>query len=143
MKHVDPKALEEFRAAGPCEWCGRPLARRQASHAYARAMAGTFHLDHWINLTGTCNECETNHHTKGLPSTRELVQVIANREGLPAEDLHRAIQRIRFEEAHEDSGARIHEILAEILGEQGANRPSLPRPLGDGDGGVYLPPFGG
>jgi hypothetical protein len=101
-------------------------------------MGGGFCIDHWINLTGSCCYCHTDHHNGRRPYRRDLVVVIGRREGIQPELVDRAIHAIRWAPV----GSDINKVLIEVLGERLAARPNGPllSSVADGHAAIYHPP---
>lgn len=97
MKILNEKLLEEFRAPGRCEWCGKRCRVREPHHIYARGMGGAGRLDVRINLVALGSTlafectCHTDHHAGERPLRDELLAVASAREGVLQRDAEAVI----------------------------------------------------
>jgi hypothetical protein len=128
MRIVDHKPMERFRSAGHCSWCGKWQDRRQPHHVYLRrGLGGSHRIDLAINLIGLCRWCHAMHHAGQRPLTRDLLAVVAAREGVSQGYIEAEIARVR----RMDKGSEYHASPKAGRGE-GAEGDSL-RDAGTGD----------
>ena len=96
MKIIDEALLDEFRTAQRCEWCGRPTPGGcDPHHVFARGRSDGFRLDVRINLLALDRWCHDRAH-RGKIARKQLLAIIAVREGRPAEEIELEIIRVRW-----------------------------------------------
>ena len=96
MKIIDEALLDEFRSAQRCEWCGRPTPGGcDPHHVFACGRSNGFRLDIRINLLALDRWCHDRAH-RGKISRKQLLAIIAIREGRPAEEIELEIIRLRW-----------------------------------------------
>ena len=99
MKVIDEAVLDHFREKTVCEACLRPLRyRAHPHHLWARGLGGGSRIDHpWnlITLGGNrdCN-CHGRHHDGNTPTRDFLIEVVAKREGVTADQVQAEIWRL-------------------------------------------------
>lgn len=91
MRLVSELTLEKFRH-GPCEHCGK-VGRTDPHHVYAKG--NECRLDIRENLVALCRRCHTEHHSGHSPTRRELLAIVARREGTTPEAIQAKIWRLR------------------------------------------------
>jgi hypothetical protein len=93
VRIVDEAVLEEARARGYCEWCGR-AGRMQASHAVSVGAGGD---DSRVNVTSNCIDCHAGHHAGQEPTAHQLLEVARLREASRRGDWHARIVGSRLD----------------------------------------------
>ena len=102
MKIIDPEFLAQFRGPGICEYCRRTVRNREPHHLFCRGMGGACQLDVMINLMALCatfsggQHCHHRYHFGIIPK-RELIAIVAHREGMTPEELEAEIRRLQRE----------------------------------------------
>ena len=92
MKVVNENALDFFRRAGRCEWCGGYQRNgRDPAHIFSR---GAGRLDIPENIIALCRSCHTAAHW-GKISRLQLLVVVGQRECLLIEDIEELVYRLR------------------------------------------------
>lgn len=94
MKIVDELLLDQFRAAGHCELCGKWSPTRDPHHLARRGMGGGGRLDVRINIIALCWLCHLRVHDGVIPR-KEIIRLVAAREGISPEALVDEIHRLR------------------------------------------------
>lgn len=95
MTITDKELLNEFRGAGPCGYCGRQCRVREAHHVHTK---GTGRLDIRINLIALGGPWECRCHRRfhdGSITREEMIEKVAEREGMTAEEIKNEIWRLR------------------------------------------------
>ena len=96
MKIINEALLDEFRTAQRCEWCGRPTPGGcDPHHVFARGRSDGFRLDVRTNLLALDRWCHDRAH-RGNIARKQLLAIIAIREGRPAEEIELEIIRLRW-----------------------------------------------
>lgn len=101
MRIVSEKTLAKYRGPGRCEWCCRPVSRREAAHVFARGMGSGGRLDIDINLVALCGafsgglNCHHESHQGREPTTDDLLAVVAAREGTTQDAIRVAVRDLR------------------------------------------------
>ena len=96
MKIINEALLDEFRTAQRCEWCGRPTPGGcDPHHVFARGRSDGFRLDIRTNLLALDRWCHDRAH-RGKIARKQLLAVIAIRDGRPAEEIELEIIRLRW-----------------------------------------------
>ena len=91
----DADLLDEFRRKPRCEWCNaRSRHGLDPHHVFARGMGGGGRLDVRINLVSLCRTCHGEVHG-GRIMRRDLLAIVAAREGMLQDDVEREIYRLR------------------------------------------------
>ena len=107
---INEDLLDQFRAAGPCEWCGKPCQRREPHHIFSRGLGGGGRLDIPCNLVALGSSllwecaCHQAAHA-GSISRLQLLLVVGHRECCLASDIEEEVWRLRQERSV--SGTRI------------------------------------
>jgi len=85
---VNDKALEPFRRAPRCEWCGMParLGVLDPHHIIAKGMGGGGRIDHAWNLVALCRGCHGAAHSGRIRRER-LFEIVSKRERVPVEQI--------------------------------------------------------
>lgn len=114
------KTLDLFRTWGRCSWCGKQ-GQREAAHVFACGRSNANRLDIRINLIAlglgpwaglyTCT-CHVEHHAGRDPTQRDLLAVVAAREGELQDDIERAVRIIQ----NLDKAARPWQLDAALKG---------------------------
>jgi len=97
---IDEYLLDEFRAPGPCEWCGMLCLRREPHHIFAWGLGGGGRLDIRCNLvalgSSILRECACHQAAHaGLISRLQLLVVVGHRECCLASDIEEEVWRLR------------------------------------------------
>jgi len=109
---IDEVLLEEFRASGPCEWCGKPCRRREPHHTFARGLSGGGRLDIRCNLVALGSSilwecgCHQAAHT-GLIARLQLLLVVGQRECCLTSDIEEEVWRLRRERVTDRAGGSL------------------------------------
>jgi hypothetical protein len=83
-----------FRLTGFCEWCERRVPVDPA-HVFAVGSGGGGRLDVRINLVALCRICHTNAHNGAGPTFEQLLDIVAKREGIQAQDIVDVVHFLR------------------------------------------------
>jgi hypothetical protein len=99
---IDEDLLDEFRAPGPCEWCGKPCLRREPHHIFARGMGGGGRLDIRCNLVSLGStilwECTCHQAAHAGAILRlQLLLVVGQRECCLVSDIEEEVWLLRRE----------------------------------------------
>jgi hypothetical protein len=100
MVIIDESLLDEFRTAGPCEWCGKHCQAREPHHIFARGMGGGGRLDIRNNLValGSSRWFECSCHQAahaGVISRLQLLAVVGHREQCLVADIEEEVWQLR------------------------------------------------
>lgn len=91
MTIIDDELLATFRLGGTCDNCLRRCKQRVPHHLKARGMGGGKRLDIRLNLLSLGPDfvccCHRSHHDVNEPSYRELLGIVARREGQEPNDV--------------------------------------------------------
>jgi hypothetical protein len=93
MRIENENLLDWFRNAPKCEWCRKPTPAGCDPHHVRSRGAGR--IDVRENLVSLCRVCHTIHHAGCEPTTEDLLEVVAKREGRTVESIRRKIDRLR------------------------------------------------
>src|ERR1700722_16465576 len=82
MMILDNACLEEFRSAGPCEFCRKPCRRRQPHHLRSRGH-GAYQIDAPWNLASLGQDfacgCHVANHSGNEPTYLTLLTLVSMR----------------------------------------------------------------
>ena len=81
MELKDENLLKEFREAWYCEWCHKSTRANGADphHIMSR---GAGWADVRPNLVALCRACHSLNHAGHRPTTQDLLEIAAKREGM-------------------------------------------------------------
>jgi hypothetical protein len=96
---VDKKLREQYRGAGPCDYCGQPCRNREAAHVLACGMGSGSRCDIPENLAALGGpwdcQCHVTNHAGHEPTQIDLEAKVAAREGLLQGDCRAIVEAIR------------------------------------------------
>lgn len=98
MKIKNPKLLATYRTPGRCEYCNKPCDKREPAHVVSKGSGGSDIACNLVALGQTASfqcGCHTQSHNRAAPTQRDLLTVVAVREGVSADDVWDAINFIR------------------------------------------------
>lgn len=93
MKRENDDLLDYFRRRPECELCGLVKACHDPHHIKPKGIGGGSRLDVACNLMALCRACHIEVHA-GKISKAQLLEIIAAREGLLAEEVEAAVWRL-------------------------------------------------
>ncbi len=91
MRVVDPVMLQRCRDAKVCEYCRKP-AKCDPAHIFSR---GAGRLDIAVNLVALCRHDHSMSHAGEVPTKRDLLAIVANRDGCKVADIEAVINYFR------------------------------------------------
>lgn len=94
MLVIDKEVLDRFRRLDRCEYCGkRGRGYLHPHHLFCRGAGGGSRIDLRRSLMGLCHICHRLFHDGHIPR-RDLMEVVAAREGMTVDALQEYIWRV-------------------------------------------------